>query len=137
MVLRTIGKFALTLALAVQLVVATQFATMARAEMVTTDTAVARYAAQADRAFLLEEIQRDEVRAEIVAAGVDPAEAESRLMAMSDAEVAHLVSQIEDGSAGGDAIGSIVGALVTVFIILLVTDLLCLTSVFSWVRCQR
>lgn len=137
MVLRTFGKWMFTVLLAVQLVVATQFATMARAEMVTTDAAVSKYAAYADRSFLLQEIQRDEVRAEIIAAGVDPEEAERRLMAMSDEEVALLVSQIEDGSAGGDAIGTIVGALLTVFIVLLVTDLLCLTSVFSWVRCQR
>lgn len=137
MVLRKISKFALTIALAIQLVVTTQFATMARAEMVSTDTVVSRYAAQADRSFLLQEIKRDEVREEIIAAGVDPEEAERRLMAMSDEEVALLLSQVENGSAGGDAVGTIVGALVTVFLILLITDLLCLTSVFSWVRCQR
>lgn len=137
MALRSFGKLTMTLFLAVQLVITTQFATMARAEMVSTDTVVSRYAAQADRSFLLQEIQRDEVRDEIIAAGVDPEEAERRLMAMSDEEVALLISQVEDGSAGGDGVGTIVGALLTVFLILLITDLLCLTSVFSWVRCQR
>lgn len=137
MSVRGFMKKALVFALAVQLAIATQFATSAQAEMVTTDTAVSKYAAHADRNFLLSELQKEEVRKEIIAAGVDPAEAEARLRAMSDEEVAILVRQIEDGSAGGDAFGTIVGALVTVFIILLVTDLLCLTNFFRFTRCTR
>ena len=74
---------------------------------------------------------------EIVAAGVDPAEAERRLMAMSDEEVASLVNQIEDGSAGASTAGTLIGALLTVFIILLITDLLCFTNVFRFTRCVR
>jgi len=131
------GKPLFACCLALQMVIATQFATAARAEMVSTDAAVSKYAAHADRSFLLSEIRKDDVRREIIAAGVDPAEAEARLRAMSDEEVALLVRQIEDGSAGGDAVGSVVGALVTVFIILLVTDLLCLTNVFRFARCIR
>lgn len=126
----------LTVGLTVQLVIATQWSTMARAEMISTETAIERYAGQADRAFLLGEIQRQEIRGEIIALGVDPAEAEARLEALSDAEIASILAQMDENSAGAGA-GGIVGALLTVFIILLVTDLLCLTKVFNFTRCAR
>ena len=124
---------ALTLGLMVQMVAATNLATAAQAEMISTDSAIAALAAETDRQTLLNEISRDDVRAEMIALGVDPAEAESRLMAMTDEEVAAALAQIDDGTAGAD----IVGALVTVFLILLLTDLLCLTNLFSFTRCAR
>ena len=124
---------ALTLGLMVQMVAATNLATAAQAEMISTDSAIAALAAETDRQTLLNEISRDDVRAEMIALGVDPAEAESRLMAMTDEEVAAALAQIDEGTAGAD----IVGALVTVFLILLLTDLLCLTNLFSFTRCAR
>ncbi len=126
-------KRGLAVGLAAQLVLATQLATEARAEMISTDTAISKYTAKADRDFLLSEVKRQEIREEIIALGVDPAEAEARLAALSDAEIASIVSQMDEDSAGS----GIVGALLTVFIILLVTDHLCLTRVFNFTRCAR
>jgi len=40
---------------------------------------------------------------------------------------------MEDDSAGA----GVIGALVTVFLVLLVTDLLCLTKLFNFTRCVR
>ncbi|MEL6519067.1 MAG: PA2779 family protein [Pseudomonadota bacterium] len=134
MKLRTVMKVAFVFGLAAVMSFNTHVVTKAQAEMLSTEQAIANYAAHADRQFLLSEIQRDEIRDEIVAQGVDPAEAEARLMALTDAEVATLVQQMEDGSAGADGI---VGVLFTVFVILLVTDILCLTRVFSFTRCAR
>lgn len=126
-------KFLVALFLSIQLVAATQTATMARAEMIGTQAAIERHAAKTDRAFLLGELQRDEVRQEIIARGIDPAEAEARLAALSDAEVARLAAEMEEGVAGA----GIVGTLATVFLILLLTDILCLTNLFSFTRCAR
>ncbi|MEL6800649.1 MAG: PA2779 family protein [Pseudomonadota bacterium] len=134
MKLRTVVKVGFVFGLAAVMSFNTHVVTKAQAEMLSTEQAIADYAAHADRQFLLSEIQRDEIRDEIVAQGVDPAEAEARLMALTDAEVATLVQQMEDGSAGADGI---VGVLFTVFVILLVTDILCLTRVFSFTRCAR
>ena len=134
MYLPDLMKRGLAVGLAVQLVLATQLATEARAEMIGTDAAISRYAAQADRDFLLGEVRRQEIRNEIIGLGVDPAEAEARLAALSDAEIASIVAQMDEDSAGASGI---VGALLTVFIILLVTDLLCLTRVFNFTRCAR
>jgi hypothetical protein len=49
--------------------------------------------------------------------------------------VAEITTRIDELPAGQSAIGIIVGAVVLIFIVLLITDLLCLTSVFNFTRC--
>lgn len=126
-------KKSVAIVLSAQLVLATQAVTMAQAEMLGTDAAISKYSALGDRAVLLNTLQKQEVRDQIVALGVDPAEAEARLAALSDAEIATILTQMEQDNAGAD----IIGTLFTVFIILLVTDLLCFTNLFSFTRCIR
>ena len=126
-------KKSVAIVLSAQLVLATQAVTMAQAEMLGTDSAISKYSALGDRAVLLDTLQKQEIRDQIVALGVDPAEAEARLAALSDAEIATILTQMEQDNAGAD----IVGTLFTVFIILLVTDLLCFTNLFSFTRCIR
>ena len=126
-------KKSVAIVLSAQLVLATQAVTMAEAEMLGTEAAINKYTALSNRAVLMDELQRDEVRAQIVSMGVDPAEAEARLSALSDAEVASILTQMENDSAGAD----ILGILFTVFVILLVTDLLCFTRFFNFTRCVR
>ena len=53
------------------------------------------------------------------------------MAALTDAETATLAGQIENLPAGGD---SIVGALVFIFLVLLVTDILGLTKVYPFTR---
>lgn len=126
-------KRGVAIALSAQLILATQAVTLAQAEMLGTEAAINKYAQHSDRAFLMDALQRDDIKAEIVAMGVDPAEAEARLAALSDAEVASIMVQMEKDNAGAD----IVGTLFTVFIVLLVTDILCLTRFFNFTRCAR
>lgn len=128
-----ISKKSVAILLSTQLVLATQAVTLAQADMLATDAAISKYSAMANRSLLLDELQRDEVRNEIIELGVDPAEAEARLAALSDAEISTILTQMENDSAGAD----IIGTLFTVFIILLVTDLLCFTRVFNFTRCVR
>ncbi|WP_400085281.1 PA2779 family protein [Yoonia sp. R78084] len=128
-----LSKKGIAIALSAQMVLATQAVTMAQAEMLGTDAAISKYTALANRNALMDEMQRDEVRAEIEALGVDPAEAEARLAALSDTEIATMLTQMENDSAGAD----IVGTLFTIFVILLVTDLLCFTRFFNFTRCVR
>lgn len=123
-------KTALACVLALQI---TAVGTMAQAQMISTDTAIERSAAQMDRASLMAELQKDEVRQEIIRLGVSPDEAEARLATLSDTEVKALLTEIDEDRAGA----GIVGTLGTIFIILLVTDLLCLTRLFNFTRCVR
>lgn len=126
-------KKGVAVALSAQLVLATQAVTLAEAQMVGTDAAINKYTAMANRSVLMDELQRSDVREQIIELGVDPAEAEQRLAALSDEEISTILTQMENDSAGAD----IVGTLFTVFIILLVTDLLCFTRIFNFTRCIR
>lgn len=128
-----LSKKGIAIALSAQMILATQAVTMAQAEMLGTDAAISKYTALANRNALMDQIQRDDVRTEIVAMGIDPAEAEARLAALSDAEIATMLVQMENDSAGAD----IVGTVFTIFVILLVTDLLCFTRFFNFTRCVR
>ena len=87
-------KTALAFGLALQVAIATQTATMAQAQqMIGTDSAIERATADMDRAFLLDELQKEEVRDEMVRLGVSPDEAEARLAALSDAEIARMIRE--------------------------------------------
>lgn len=78
-------------------------------------------------------LQRADVRQALQAQGVQADAAVERVNAMSDAEVAQLAGRIDQAPAGGD----ILGMLFTVFIVLLVTDILGLTKVFPFTRSVR
>ena len=122
-----------TFGIAAQLLIATQLTTMAEAKMISTETAISGQMAEVNRAVLLDELQRADVQEELARQGLDPVEVEARLAALTDAEIQKTLAQMEDGSAGA----GIVGTLGTIFIILLVTDLLCFTRLFNFTRCIR
>ena len=102
----------------------------AQAGMVGTDAVVA----SAERGRVVGMLDRAEVRAQLEALGVSPTDVKARVAALTDAEVAQLAGQIDRLPAGGDAVGAIVGALVLVFIVLLITDILGFTKVFPFTR---
>ena len=87
-----------------------------------------------DRQCIALILERAEVQEQLRARGVDPMEARARAAALTDAEAAQLVSNIDQLPAGG--IG-IVGAIVLVFLVLLVTDILGYTKVFPFTKPVR
>lgn len=109
----------------------------AQAAMVSTEEVVAADTARADRHRVMDFLSRSDVRAEMRGLGVDPKEAEARVQALSDAEVARIAGKLEEAKAGQGAVESLIGAALVVFLVLLITDLLCLTSVFSFTKCGR
>lgn len=78
-------------------------------------------------------LARDEVRSALAAQGVEPAQLQARVAALSDDEARDLAARIDQLPAGGDG-GDILGILFAVFIILLITDILGLTKVFPFTR---
>jgi len=99
-------------------------------DLITTQAALNAERGQADRERIHEILARDDVQQQLVAQGVDLAEVEARVAALSDAEAAQMADQLEQLPAGA----SVVGALFAVFVILLVTDILGLTNVFPFTR---
>ena len=83
------------------------------------------------RADVTDLLTRDEVRAALIARGVAPEAVADRVAALNDDEARELSRRIDQMPAGGDGI---LGVLFTVFIILLITDILGLTKVFPFTR---
>jgi hypothetical protein len=110
-------------------------ATSANAKIVGTTTAIEKYNARQARDRLETLIQREDVQKEFKARGVSPAEAKARVDAMSDEQVAEIVNRIDKEPAGGSAVAAVVGAALIVFLVLLATDILCVTHVFKFTKC--
>lgn len=106
---------------------------MAQAAMVSTEQSINTQDLAANRAKVETFFARADVQEGLKNQGVEPALALERVNAMSDAEVAQLAGRIDKAPAGGD----ILGVLFTVFIILLITDILGLTKVFPFTRSIR
>lgn len=105
-----------------------------QAVTITTEEAVQMSApASTGREALTDLLARADVQAELARLGVDPAVAAERVAALSDAEVASLHQRMDEVAAGG----SVVGAIVFIFVLLLVTDILGLTKVFPFTRSVR
>ncbi len=86
------------------------------------------------RERVLQALSRAEVRARLEAYGADPADVQARVDALTDDEAAQLAAGIDALPAGGDGI---VGAIVFVFLLLLLTDIVGLTKVFPFTRSIR
>lgn len=108
---------------------------LAHAAIVSTEQVIREDAAMEDRARVMNFLAREDVRREMEALGVDPEEAAARTKALSDEEIARIANTLEETAAGQNSVAVIVGAILLVFIVLLVTDLLCLTKVFPFTRC--
>lgn len=86
-----------------------------------------------DRGRILSALTRTDVQQELLKRGVNPDEVKARVAALTDEEVSQMAQQIESAPAGA----GIVGAIVFVFLVLLVTDILGLTKVFPFTRSVR
>ena len=80
---------------------------------------------------------REDIQAALVREGIDPREAQARAESLSDAEAVRLAGAIETLPAGGSSLGLIVGAILLVFIILLITDIMGYTDVFPFTKKHR
>lgn len=107
------------------------------AGMIDTSTVIAVQQQSADRERVATFLGRDDVQQVLVQHGVDPDEAQQRVASLSDAELTRIAGQIDQLPAGASAVGAVVGAVVLIFLVLLVTDLLGLTHVYPFVSAQR
>ena len=100
------------------------------AGMVDTGQAVSHELANQDRARINVFLDRTDVVAQLQKQGVTADEAKARVYAMSDDEAHNIAGKLNQMPAGGDVLGIIF----TVFIILLITDILGFTKVFPFTR---
>jgi hypothetical protein len=83
-----------------------------------------------DRGQLLTVLDREDVRKELLAMGVDPQAARERVAALSDDEIQSLNGRIQELPAGGD----VLGVALVVFLVLLFTDIMGYTDVFPFIK---
>lgn len=103
------------------------------AAMVETDKAVDHALVDQGRAKIMAVVNREEVRTQLLSHGVTADQAKARVNALSDDEVLQVSGKMDQLPAGGD----VLGLLFTVFIVLLVTDILGFTKVFPFTRSIR
>lgn len=109
------------------------FTQTVQAAIIGTEQIHASAAAQQNQAKITAALNRPEVLAQLEQMGVNKADAQARVAALTDEEAATLAHQIDSLPAGGD----VVGALLVIFFVLLVTDILGLTKVFPFTRSHR
>ena len=100
---------------------------VAQAELVTTLQAVEASTRAQDLAAVNAALAREEVRAQFETLGVEPAEVESRVAALTDTELRTLAGQMADMPAGADAL-AVVGI---VFIVLLILEAVGVIDIFK------
>ena len=99
----------------------------AAAGIVGTADAIAAAQPQDHRAAVQDALARDDVRGQLVALGVDPADVEGRIAALTDAEVAALATRIDRAPTGGDML-AVVGVL---FIVLMILEFTGVIDIFK------
>ena len=98
-----------------------------QAAMLATDSALA--ATQRNQVNRL--LERADMQARLADYGVTASDVKARVAALSDDEVAQLAARIDSLPAAGT---DLLGALLIVFIVLLITDILGLTKIFPFTK---
>ena len=76
--------------------------------------------ARVDRDQVLQLLAREEVRAALVAQGIDPEEARARVASLSDAEIREIAGLLETLPAGGDGFGTAIAVLLIILIVVVI-----------------
>jgi hypothetical protein len=104
------------------------------AGIVTTDELIDAQTASDSRGKVTAFLAREDVRRHLESMGVDPAKIGDRVGALSDREVSYLAQEIDQMPAGQGAIGLIILVAVVIAVVLLITDIVGVTNVYSFIN---
>lgn len=79
-------------------------------------------------------LAREDAQAVLKAQGIDPLEAMARVDSLTDAEARQIADQIEALPAGGDFLVTFLMVVGIIVVILIITDALGYTNVFTFIR---
>jgi len=82
-------------------------------------------------------LSREDVKAALIAHGIDPMEAKRRINALSDEEVLRIADQIDQLPTGGGAAEAVLVILLVFFLVLVILDLTGVTDVFPFIKSQK
>ena len=106
----------------------------AQAKMVTTDQVLEQTGPNNDRQRVESFLLREDVQSQLVLLGIDPEEAASRVASLSDEEIQQIAGRLDELPAGEGGLGVVVGAILIIFLVLLITDLMGVTDVYPFVN---
>lgn len=106
----------------------------AQAAMVDNDALLAETPAQHTRDSLQQLFMQEQVRAQLQALGVSPEWASERARTLTDADLARINNGTGQLEAGSD---SVLGILLTIFIIFVITDIIGATDIFPFIHPVR
>ena len=124
--MRSIRRYAQTIGIIMavtMLLISTPYQS-ALAALIDTESVLDENQRQESRRYLLQILAREDVRSTLIAQGIDPMEAESRIASLSDSEVIELANQIENLPAGQGVIGFVIGVLIIVILVLVIIKLM-------------
>lgn len=101
-----------------------------QAAMISSEQVIVSQAVQHDRERLRVLFDRSDVREQLQARGVDANAVKARVDALTDDEVAGIAGKLDNLPAGGD----VIGVAVFIFLVLLITDILGYTKVFTFTK---
>lgn len=104
-----------------------------QAAMIDNDQLITQSQHEISKQQLLNSLDRQDIQTKLVSLGVDMDAAKHRINQMNNQELAQLAERFDQMPAGSGG-GSIIGALLVVFIVLVITDMLGATDVFTFVH---
>jgi hypothetical protein len=99
--------------------------------MIGTGEVLAEQQQQVDRQQLLSMLDKQDVQEKLHSMGVDRSQVEARINSLTGAELAQFNQQLSEAPAGA----GVVGIIVLFLVIFIITDLLCATNIFNFVKC--
>lgn len=105
---------------------------LAQAAMLGTPQVLQEQQQQVDRQQLLNMLDDQQVQQKLQELGVDRQQVAARINRLTTAELAQFNQQLAQEPAGG-----IIGVIILLLVIFIITDMLCATDIFSFVKCVR
>ena len=102
------------------------------AAIVSTSELVATEQSKVSREYLLNSLEREEVRSALTSQGVDLEMAKQRVSSMTDEEVRALNQKMDEMPAGG----GVVATVIIIALVLVITDIMGWTDVYPFVKKQ-
>jgi hypothetical protein len=90
------------------------------AALIGTETAMNLAEGAEVRERLQQYLAREDVRAALLAQGVDPAEAQARIESLTDSELAQIAGQIDKLPAAGDGLGLVIAVLLIILLVIVI-----------------
>ncbi|GGC80187.1 PA2779 family protein [Marinobacter halophilus] len=122
-----------SLVMAILLAFATTVSVSAHAGMVGTGELIQQQQVDLDRQQLLSMLETQEVKDKLAQMGVSEDQVAERIQKLTPAELADFEQQLAQAPAGE----GVVGVIVLFLLVFIITDMLCATNVFSFVKCLR